>query len=74
MKLLFVTTKCLLGRIKGELAAAMAGLGTTHSESDVNLMTREHTHSREVISVLCFFTDVFNDLSSTDKMYDNKLC
>jgi len=47
--LLFVDCKYILGRIKSELAAAMAGLGTTHSESDVNLMTREHTHSREVM-------------------------
>ena len=43
----------MLGRIKGELDAVMAGLHTTYSESDVNLMTREHTNAREV-SLLFF--------------------
>lgn len=35
-------------RIQEELSTAMAGLGTTHEEGDINHMMREHTLAREV--------------------------
>ena len=35
-------------RIQEELSTAMAGLGTTHTEADINHMTRQYTLAREV--------------------------
>ena len=42
-------------RIQEEIKTAMDGLGATHTENDINRITREHTLAREVVAILFFY-------------------
>lgn len=58
-------TEVLEKRIQEELTTAMAGLGSTHTENDINQITREHTLARE--SVGAHWASELSQIQETQK-------